>query len=494
MPGRSVDVCVWRLQVGRITLYLLDTDVPTNSAADRALCAQLYGGDRMMRLAQEFILGVGGVRALRALGIRPTRWHMNEGHAALLGLERIRELAQDGTGFVDAWPREARETIFTTHTPVPAGNEVFRTELVAPYLADFPARMGIDLQGLLNMAHEEGAPDSAFAMTPLALRLSCRANGVSALHGAVARHMWAKQFSNLAEDAVPITSITNGVHSASWVATALRALFDHYLGADWLERVDDPALWIGLDRIPDVELWTTHTALKAALIRTAERRAAAWAAATPVSLLDPEALTIGFARRFATYKRATLFFHDSARAARILGNTQRPVQIIFAGKAHPADGGGQALIKSIVEWSHTPPFAGRVLFLQGYDIGLARQLVQGVDLWLNTPERPQEASGTSGQKASLNGVPNCSIRDGWWDEAYNGQNGWAFGGLVGDDDVDSAQLYDVLEQQVIPSFYDRDAQGLPAAWIAMMREAIRTIAPIFSAQRMVKEYTRRMYR
>jgi starch phosphorylase len=494
LPGRSILVRVWRLQVGRISLYLLDPDVPGNNAADRALCAQLYGGDRETRLAQEFILGVGGVRALRALGIRPNRWHMNEGHAAFMGIERIRELVQGGTDFVAAWPEEAASTIFTTHTPVPAGNEVFRTDLVVRYLADFPAQMNLDLNGLLSLAHEEGAPDGTFAMTPLALRLSHRANGVSALHGAVARQMWAKQFPGLSADDTPITSITNGVHTASWIAPAMRALFDHYLGVEWLDRVDDPNIWEGLTRIPDAELWTTHCALKAMLAGIAARRLVAASVPARSQALDPDLLTIGFARRFATYKRATLFFHDRERAVRLLANRSRPVQIVFAGKAHPADGGGQALIKAVVDLSRIPELAGRVLFLDSYDIGLARHLAQGVDVWLNNPERPQEASGTSGQKASLNGVPNCSIRDGWWDEAYNGRNGWAFGGPIGNDAVDSAQLYDLLEQQVVPAYYDRDARGLPAQWLAVMREAIRTVAPVFSAQRMVKEYLERLYR
>ena len=491
LPGRTLRARVWRLQVGRVPLYLLDTDVDGNSEADRQLCAHLYGGDREMRIAQEVVLGVGGVRALRALGLSPTTWHMNEGHAAFMGLERIRQMVQSGTPFVDAWPAESRSSVFTTHTPVPAGNEVFREELVAGYLAGFPEAMGIDMPGMLALGHEEAAPDGQFAMTALALRLSHRANGVSALHGSVARKMWNKQFPDLPEDQVPIGSITNGVHSASWIAEPLRDLFDRYLAPEWLARIDDPAIWDGLAHIPDGELWAVHEQLQRFLDPLLDSRLAGTQRGS--ARLDPQALTIGFARRFASYKRATLFFHDLDRAARILNDPARPVQLVFAGKAHPADMGGQALIRTLVELSERPMFAGKVFFLEGYDMGLARTLVQGCDLWLNNPERPMEASGTSGQKAALNGVPNLSVRDGWWDEGYDGKNGWAFGGEVGHDDVDSADLYRVLEDEVIPAFHARASAGLPIAWIATMKEAIRTCAPLYSAQRMVKEYAERLY-
>ena len=496
---RTVHVRVWLVQVGRVPLFLLDTDLPENSEADRALLASLYGGDRETRIQQEIVLGVGGVRALRALRLAPTQWHMNEGHAGFMGLERIRDLVQGGTPFVDAWPEQAESTIFTTHTPVPAGNEVFRHDLVQRYFTGFPEQMGLDMPGMLALAHEEATPDGQFAMTPLALRLSHRANGVSKLHGAVARHMWAKQFPEFAEADVPITSVTNGVHTATWVSPALGALYAHYLGEDWLERVDDPLLWQAIAAVPDAELWAIHNALKARLIALVREQHAGTELGRSIHieterLLDPRALTIGFARRFATYKRATLFFRDLERAVRLLADAERPIQLVFAGKAHPADGGGQALIKQIIDLSRLPQVAGKVVFLEGYDIALARELYAGVDVWLNNPERPQEASGTSGMKASLNGAPNLSIRDGWWDEGYNGANGWAFGAPVGDDAVDSAELYDVLETAVLPTFYERDEQGLPKAWIAIMKEAIRTVAPQFSAQRMVKEYTQRLYR
>lgn len=498
MPERHVRARVWRLQVGRIPVYLLDPDVPGNSPEDRALCAHLYGGDREVRIAQEVLLGIGGVRALRALGLQPTTWHMNEGHAAFMGLERMREMVQGGMDFTEAWPAEAASTVFTTHTPVPAGNEVFRHDLVLQYLADMPRGLGLDAPGFLALANEEGAPGGTFAMTPLALRLSHRANGVSALHGAVARRMWAKQFPDRAPDRVPITSITNGVHTATWMAPALAALFDRYLGAGWLEKVDDPAVWEGIAQIPEAEIWQAHLALKEQFIEGARGRlrdaGMGEGAASLQAILNPSTLTIGFARRFATYKRATLLFHDTARAMKLLNDPDRPVQILFAGKAHPADGAGQGLIRQIVAMAREPEFAGKVVFLPGYDIALARLLVQGVDLWLNNPERPMEASGTSGQKAALNGVPNCSIRDGWWDEAFNGRNGWAFGGEVGNDDYDSASLYALLEEEILPAFYDRDVKGLPRRWLAVMRESIRTIAPAFSAQRMVKDYMQQMYK
>jgi starch phosphorylase len=492
IAGRQVAALVRRLQVGRVPIYLLDPDLPDNSAADRALCAQLYGGDRETRLAQELLLGVGGVIALRALGLSPTIWHMNEGHAAFMGLERIRELVGAGQDFTRAWPTQAENSVFTTHTPVPAGNEVFQSELVARYLPDMPRGLGLDMRGMLDLGHEENAPAERFAMTPLALRLSHHANGVSALHGEVARRMWWKQFPDQALDQVPITSVTNGVHTATWIGKPLRKLLDRYLGSDWLERPDDPQLWDGLERIPDRELWEAHLEQKAALgLMVGER--AVGSSIDPRPSVDPHVLTIGFARRFATYKRAGLFFHDFDRAVAILTNRQHPVQLIFAGKAHPADAGGQAFIEQIVQLARQSELHGKILFLEGYDLALGRAMVQGVDLWLNNPERPQEASGTSGQKAGLNGVPNCSIRDGWWDEGYQSGNGWTFGGTSGNDEEDSAQLYEVLEQEVIPMFYDQDRNGLSARWLAVMRASMRTVGSTFSAHRMVKEYVERLY-
>jgi starch phosphorylase len=492
MADREVAVRVWRLHVGRIAVYLLDTDVAENRPEDRAIGANLYGGDRETRIAQEVVLGIGGVRALRALGIAPTIWHMNEGHAAFTGLERMREFVGDGVDFTEAWPAQAATTVFTTHTPVPAGNEVFRDDLVAKYLGGMPSGLGLDLGGMLDLAHEAGAPQGIFAMTPLALRLSHRANGVSALHGAVARQMWQKQFPDLAVDRVPITSVTNGVHTATWIGDPLRNLLNQYLGQDWLARPDDPEVWKRLDQVPDSALWNAHLTLKRALFKQAREHATEDMAAL-VAALDPAALTIGFARRFATYKRATLLFHDLGRITRLLTDRNRPVQVIFAGKAHPADTGGQGLIQEIVRLSRQPSLAGKVVFLEGYDHSLGRALTQGVDLWLNNPERPQEASGTSGQKAGLNGVPNCSIRDGWWDEGFQAGNGWAFGGEFGDDDEDSGQLYTLLEREIVPLYYERNERGISPKWLEVMRASMRTVGPAFSADRMVKEYVERMY-
>ena len=488
VAGRTVFARVWRVQVGRISIYLLDTDVPQNSAPDRALCSRLYGGDKETRIAQEVVLGVGGVRALRALGLKPTCWHMNEGHAGFMAIERLRELVASGVPLAKAKTRVAQTTVFTTHTPVPAGNEVFRNDLVLAYLPSMANDMGLERAEFLALGRQAGAPDDIFAMSPLALRLSAHANGVSKLHGAVARSMWVAQYPHHAVHDVPITSVTNGVHTPTWVAPELANLLARHLGAGWLAHVDSESMWDRICEIPDAELWAVHCALKRRLLTAAAR------ATSAVTHLNPDALTIGFARRFATYKRATLFFRDLDRATRIMTRADRPVQIIYAGKAHPADGGGQGLIRAIDGLAKRSSLERRLVLLPGYDLALARPLVQGVDVWLNNPERPQEASGTSGQKAALNGVPNCSIRDGWWDEGFNGNNGWAFGGEFGDDDVDSRQLYDVLEGDVIPAYYDRDSDGLPRRWIAIMKEAIRTCAPAFSAQRMVKEYTERLYK
>ncbi|HXT36020.1 MAG TPA: alpha-glucan family phosphorylase, partial [Chloroflexota bacterium] len=375
--------------------------------------------------------------------------------------------------------------------PVPAGNEIFRDDLAARYLGSLPAGLGLDLDGMLALANEAGAPQGTFAMTPLALRLSHRANGVSALHGRVARRMWQKQFPGLTVDQVPITSLTNGVHTGTWIGDPLRDLLNQYLGQDWLARPDDPEMWRRLEQVPDSALWDAHLSLKRTLFTLALSRAT-WPMAA-LAALDPAALTIGFARRFATYKRATLLFHDLDRITRLLTDLDRPVQVIFAGKAHPADAGGQGLIQAVVQFARQPALRGNVVFLEGYDHALGRAMVQGVDLWLNNPERPQEASGTSGQKAGLNGVPNCSIRDGWWDEGFQEGNGWAFGGEIGDDDVDSDQLYTLLEQEIVPLYYGRNQNDVSPGWLEVMRASMRTVGQAFSADRMVKEYVERMY-
>jgi glycogen phosphorylase len=462
-----------------------------------------------MRIAQEIVLGIGGVRALRALKLDALVWHMNEGHSAFLNLERSRELVQ-GLGVPFAVAREiaAANSIFTTHTPVAAGNDVFSYDLIDRYFSDFWPQLGLDRDQFHDIARQDLSWGSGFSMTVLALRLSAQHNGVSRLHGDVSRRMWHFLWPDIEVGEVPIGSITNGVHTATWLAPRLAELFSRYLGDDWYDRLDDPALWAKVEDIPAGELWEAHCELKGDLIEYARQRlarqrtrtgeAASTIAATS-DLLHPDALTLGFARRFATYKRATLLFRDSARLARLLNDPERPVQIVFAGKAHPNDSPGQEFIRQVYQYSLQPEFAGRIVFLEDYDIDMARHLVAGSDVWLNTPIRPHEASGTSGQKASLNGLPNCSIVDGWWEEGYNGRNGWAIGERrdYADEDTrdaaDAASLYDILEREVIPAYYDRGLDGVPHNWVAIMKEAIRTVAPAFSMRRMVKDYVNQLY-
>ena len=509
LPGRTVYAKVWRIQAGRIPLYLMDTDVEPNALPDRTLSARLYGGDHEMRIAQEIMLGIGGVRAMRALGLDPMIWHMNEGHSAFLGLERCRELVQGlDVSFDVAREIASANAIFTTHTPVAAGNDAFNYDLIDKYFGGYWPQLRLDREGFHSLARQETGWGSAFSMTVLALRLSAQHNGVSRLHGDVSRRMWRFLWPDAELDETPIGSITNGVHTATWIAPRMDALFRRYLGEDWYERLDDPALWENVKEIPDGELWETHRELKGALIEYARRRLArqrlrvgegAGEVASAATLLDQNALTLGFARRFATYKRATLLFQDPGRLARLLNDPERPVQIIFAGKAHPNDQPGQDFIRQVYEFSRRPEFEGRVVFLEDYDIDMARRLVSGADVWLNTPIRPHEASGTSGQKAGLNGLPNCSILDGWWEEGYNGGNGWAIGerrDYQDDDtrDVNDAQaLYTILEREIVPLYFERGLDGVPHNWVAVMKEAIRTVAPLFSMRRMVKEYVRDLY-
>ncbi len=509
LNGRRVWARIWKFQIGRNPLFLMDTDVEENDPNDRVLSARLYGGDHDMRIMQEVVLGIGGVRALRALGITPSVWHMNEGHAAFLGLERIRELVEEqGLSFAQAREIVASNSVFTTHTPVPAGNDAFAFDRMERHFAHYWPRLGISKDEFLNFARQDQAGGPRFSMTVLALKTSSKRNGVSALHGAVSRGMWQFLWPELDPDQVPITSITNGVHTPTWVAPSLADLYTTYLGAGWMEHVDDPATWANIDAIPDDELWAAHHQLKHDLIayarqriRQRDERLGEGASLLPGGreLLNPDALTIGFARRFATYKRATLLFRDRERLVRLLNIAGKPVQIIFAGKAHPADEPGKALIRQIEHFTREPDFAGKVVLLEEYDMDMARHLVAGCDLWLNTPIRPHEASGTSGQKASLNGLPNCSIMDGWWAEGFNGHNGWAIGeehdyasaDIQNDADADS--LYTVLERQIIPTFFDRAPDSLPHAWIKIMKEAIRTVAPQFSMRRMVKDYVEDLY-
>jgi starch phosphorylase len=434
---------------------------------------------------------------------------MNEGHAAFLGLERIRELvADEGLGFAEAVAVVAASGVFTTHTPVPAGNDAFAFDQMVEYFKDFWPQLGVNQDQFLNFARQDQSWGPSFSMTVLALKTSSRRNGVSALHGEVSRGMWQFLWPELDAEDVPITSITNGVHSPTWVAPTLRDLYANHIAQDWIERTDDAALWNNVDGIPDAELWATHQQLKRGLIdyarmkiRKRDERLGEGASLVPNggAMLNPDALTIGFARRFATYKRATLLFRDRERLTRLLNMPGKPVQLVFAGKAHPADKPGQEFIRQIEHYTREPEFAGKIVLLEEYDMDMARHLVQGADLWLNTPIRPHEASGTSGQKASLNGLPNCSVLDGWWAEGFNGKNGWSIGddreyvSLDVQNDADADSLYTVFERQIIPSYYDIGDDGVPHTWIAIMKEAIRTCAPQFSMKRMVKEYVERLY-
>ena len=504
LPGRTIYAKVYRIQVGRVPLFLMDTDIHPNSPQDRELSARLYGGDQEMRVAQEIVLGIGGVRALRQLDITPTIWHMNEGHSAFLVLEQARELVQRGKPFAEAVKEIRSRSVFTTHTPVPAGNDAFPLPLIEKYFWQYWPQLGLSREEFLDVAMQQQSWGSTFAMTVLALKLSERHNGVSKLHGHVAQGMWHWLYPDKPQTEVPITAITNGVHTATWLAPELRRLFDAYMGHDWEARLDDVELWRKIYEIPDDVLWETRCALKRRLIAFARGRAQQRQlriGTPPVvwPVLDETALTIGFARRFATYKRATLLFKDPERLKAILNRGDRPMQIIFAGKAHPADDPGKLFIQQVYQMSQQPGFVGKILFLEEYDMNVARMLVQGVDIWLNTPRRPYEASGTSGQKASLNGAPNLSILDGWWPEAYNGRNGWAIGeereyaNQEEQDWQDAQQLYQILENQLVPLFYDRGGDGVPHAWLTWCKEAIATIAPVFSTRRMVKEYTTRLY-
>jgi starch phosphorylase len=509
LRGVPVHVQVWEVRVGRAHLYLMDANVSQNSPWDRDLSARLYGGDQETRIRQEMVLGLGGVRVLQALGISPSAWHMNEGHSAFLVLERLRELTQGGHAFEEAVDMVRRTTVFTTHTPVPAGHDAFPFHLMDEYFGRFWQEMGTSREQFLALGEYGGR----FNMTVLALRLSGQSNGVSRIHGDVSRRMWQPVWPDRPVEQVPIGAITNGVHVPSWISTEIKGLFAEYLGTEWEEQHDAPALWDRVYEIPDEALWTVHQQLKAKLLafideRTRQRWRGGAMDADQVlasgTLLDPEALTIGFARRFATYKRATLIFRDVRRLKRILHAERRPVQMVFAGKAHPADGSGKRLIREVYQFAQDPEFGGRIAFLEDYDLHMARFLVQGVDVWVNNPRRPNEASGTSGMKAAMNGVPNLSVLDGWWPEAYRPPegdrppNGWALGEVRYDDweaqdEVDSQALYRILEEQVVPPYYDRDAVGIPRRWAQVMKEAIRTSVAAFGTRRMVKEYIEQMY-
>jgi starch phosphorylase len=510
LPGRRVWAQCWLVQVGRVSVILLDSDIARNKPRDRRITAQLYGGDRDTRISQEIILGIGGVRVLRALGLAPAVWHLNEGHAAFVCFERMRELRQnEELDFDHAVEAITANTVFTTHTPVAAGNEAFSLPLMDKYFRRFCEQSGIELSRLLNLGLQNGDGGyKFFSMTVAALRLSGASNGVSKLHGQVSRALWKNLWPGVPEAELPIAAITNGVHAGTWMAPEMAALFARHLGNNWRPRLDDPEFWQRANAIPDLELWAVRQNLKMRLIDFVRERLAKQLrrqGASPreidaaANVLDPNALTIGFARRFASYKRADLIFSDVRRLERLVNDAKRPIQIIFAGKAHPHDRDGQAILRRVYQMTQRRRLQGRVILLEDYDMNVGRHLVQGVDVWLNNPRRPMEASGTSGQKVPLNGGINCSILDGWWAEGYDGENGWAIGQAVDgrseaeQDRADAQALYEVLEREVVACFYRRDKRGFPSAWIKKVKASMATLIPPFNTAAMVKNYVEKLY-
>lgn len=507
LGDRQIFVKVWQVKVGRVNLYLLDTNVEENNPNDRMLSARLYTADQEERIRQLIVLGVGGVRVLRELRIEPTVWHANEDHTAFMMLERLRIERANGLSLEEAIQKVRSCTIFTTHTPVPAGHHVFHLQLMERYASNFWESLGIDRESFLKLGQPVGVATDRFNLTAFAFRLSSRSNAVSKLHGKVTRRMWHVLWPDLNEDEVPILSITNGVHLPSWQAPELTMLCSKYAGYDIKEKQDSSELWKCTGKIPDSELWNERQKLKSRLIQAIQDRAMRrWTqdsintqqVISMGSLLDPYALTIAFARRFAEYKRPYLLLNDFERLKRLITNPERPVQLVFAGKSHPADYQSKQLLKQVYQATLDRRFQGRLVFVEDYDLNLARELVRGVDIWLNTPRRLQEASGTSGMKASINGIINLSVRDGWWAEAFNGKNGWAIGDLQADipeveDRKDVASVFNLLENDIVPLYYERDRMGIPHRWMGIVKEAIRTITPQFSACRMMKEYTEKMY-
>ena len=505
LGDRAVLTNVWKVSAGRVNLYLLDTGLEENAPQDRDLSARLYGGDRETRLQQEIVLGIGGVRALRALGIAPAVWHLNEGHAAFVVLQRIYEHLADGITFDEALAAVRRATIFTTHTPVAAGHDAFAFDRVEHHLQGAWGPLTEHRGRFLALGEHHGQ----FNMTALALRTSDFSNGVSRLHGDVTRTMWEPLLQERERNGQhPLTSITNGVHMPTWMSAEIAHLLDRYVGGDWNERQDDPEYWNRVLEIPDTDLWNARQSLKRFLFafirqrardRWAQENVSAAAVVAAGPLLDPGALTIGFARRFTAYKRPELIFRDPERLIRLLSANRRHVQIVFAGKAHPADDAGKRHLQQIYRHAIDPIYGGRIAFVDDYDLHVAHFLSQGCDVWLNTPRKPLEASGTSGMKAGLNGVPHLSIGDGWWAEGYNGSNGWVIDGgktmedPEAQDAADADSLYRLLEEQVVPTYYQRDQQGIPHAWLQIVKECIRTVAPHFCGARMLKQYVEEMY-
>ena len=507
-PDRHVTMQIWEARVGRVALYLLDSNMEENSELDRLLTARLYWSDLDRRVMQEVLLGIGGVRALRQLGYSPSVWHMNEGHAAFLTLERARELVAGGASFESAIAKTRGQNVFTTHTPVSAGNDEFPLWLMDKYLAAIWEQLGLTREQFFDLARHERGHSESFSMGILALRNSDGRNAVSELHGEVSRKMWNFLWADKDVKDVPIKYVTNGVHTANWMARRLTYLFAKHLGSDWYDHLDESEFWSKVDGIPDNELWAVRLHLKRKLafyLRERVRERWTHGGFHPVQvvssgvLINPYALTIGFARRFATYKRASLVMRDVERLLNIVNKPNMPVQILFAGKAHPADEGGKQLIQQVYRTVKKAETGGRIVFIEDYDMNLARYLVQGVDVWMNTPRRPLEASGTSGMKAALNGALNFSVLDGWWREAYNGKNGWSIGRdeQIDDSDQQDAEdaesLYSTLENEIIPLYYDRDPKEISHEWIARVKDNLKTNIPQFSTRRMVKQYVENLY-
>ena len=498
-------VAVWRVDVGRVPLYLMDTDIELNDPWNRGISARLYTGDLEQRLRQEIVLGIGGTEVLETMGIKRFLMHLNEGHAAFALLEQIRGRIDQRMNFQQALETIRNTSIFTTHTPVPAGHDVFPFYMIEKYFHSYWPALGLDRDAFLKLGVHPQKPEAGFNMTALALRLCKYRNGVSKKHAEVSHRMWQSLWEEIPEGESTIDHITNGVHVPTWIEPKLQLLFNKYLGPEWIAKHDCPGIWEAVEQIPDEELWKTHYWLKIKLIDAIrERSRLRWTKdqANPSvvlaggALLDPSVLTLGFARRFATYKRADLIFYNVERLKILLNDRWRPVQIIFAGKAHPADDPGKQMLQRIFNACRDPDTGGRIAFVEDYGEQLAQYMVHGVDVWLNTPTPPMEASGTSGMKAALNGVPQLSIMDGWWLEGYNGKNGWAIDHQTIDgnhDQADAVEIYRTLEEEIIPLYYDVSEEGIPYRWVKMMKESIKSNAARFSARRMVKEYIKQFY-
>ena len=509
LPGRDIHARIWKIQVGRNSLYLMDTTIDENSPYDQQLTAKLYTADLDTRISQEILLGIGGVRLMRELGINPNVWHMNEGHAAFLSLERCREIVASGKTFEEAAEIVRKNDVFTTHTPVPAGNDRFPMWLMEKYFSSMWNELGLTSDQFLDLGKETTTWGDQFTMPILALKLSERSNGVSKLHGEVSRAMWHFLWPDRKVEEVPISHVTNGVHSHTWVSRRMGMVFDQYLGTEWRDNLDDVEMWKKVEDIPDEVLWEVRRHQKRQLnsyIARSARRVWVTGSKHPVQiiaggvLLEPDALTIGFARRFPTYKRGNLILRDYERLLRLLNNTDRPVQFVFSGKAHPADEAGKLILQQLYRAIKDAHTGGRMVFLEDYNMDIARHLVSACDVWMNTPRRPMEASGTSGMKAAMNGALNFSVLDGWWAEGYNGKNGWAIGteqeydSTEAQDDADALSLYETLENEIVPLYYDRKDIAAPSkGWMKMMKNAISTLSPMYSTRRMVGDYVRNMY-